>query len=202
MAEMKCIRDFAVKWIDKFRDQKIDYIELVDHFMADDCNALGFEMDCGNAFSEKYGDATHSHEALEMRIVSNNIYYGSMPQPDDEVEQHFTINKDGRVWFGGEKYEKARGRNFKIEKTSADRIFAAISVYFSNEYNEVFATDIGDWTMELTNTDGVTYKFWGRSVRILSMKVMIYPTSFVKLSEWMTYMFLTGTVSWMLSTGL
>ena len=48
---------FATKWIEKFRDQKISYIELVDHYFADDCQALGFQMDCGHAFSEKYGDA-------------------------------------------------------------------------------------------------------------------------------------------------
>lgn len=52
MADMKQIHDFAVKWCDKFRDQSIDYIELVDHYMADDCDALGFEMDFGYAFSE------------------------------------------------------------------------------------------------------------------------------------------------------
>lgn len=55
MKEMKQIHDFAVKWCDKFRDQNINYIELVDHWMADDCAALGFEMDCGHAFSERYG---------------------------------------------------------------------------------------------------------------------------------------------------
>lgn len=47
MADMRQIHDFAVKWCDKFRDQNINYIELVDHYMADDCDALGFEMDCG-----------------------------------------------------------------------------------------------------------------------------------------------------------
>ena len=54
MADMKQIHNFAVKWRDKFRDQNINYIELVDHWMADDCAALGFEMDCGpgqNTFS-------------------------------------------------------------------------------------------------------------------------------------------------------
>ena len=51
--EMKQIHDFAVKWCDKFRNQNINYIELVDHWMADDCAALGFEMDCGHAFSGK-----------------------------------------------------------------------------------------------------------------------------------------------------
>ena len=57
MAEMKQIHDLAVKWYDKFRDQNINYIELVDHWMSDDCAALGFEMDCGHTFSERYGQA-------------------------------------------------------------------------------------------------------------------------------------------------
>lgn len=70
MPDMKRIHDFAVKWCDKFRDQNINYIELVDHFMADDCAALGFEMDCGHAFSEKYGQAVSNHEALD-RIIDD-----------------------------------------------------------------------------------------------------------------------------------
>ena len=37
--DMKQIHDFAVKWCDKFRAQNINYIDLVDHFMADDCAA-------------------------------------------------------------------------------------------------------------------------------------------------------------------
>lgn len=234
MADMKQIHDFAVKWCDKFRDQNINYIELIDHYMADDCDTLGFEMDCGHAFSEKYGNAANNHEALDriiddvtdipllgsaiysqwryfnhwaytgaeilepqnrawfilalsrlallsgenpfifqgtlkkMRIVSNNICYGPMPEPDEEVEQHLTINNEGRVWFsgynygyGGERYEKARSKNFKIDKSAADNLFGAIAAYFSNEYTEIFATDIGDWVMELTNTEGITYKFRG-----------------------------------------
>ena len=44
MADMKHIHEFAVKWYDKFRDKKINYIELIDHYMADDCEALGFEI--------------------------------------------------------------------------------------------------------------------------------------------------------------
>ena len=56
-----------------------------------------------------------------MRIVSNNICYSPIPEPDEEVEQHLTINDEGRVWLSGynlenegEPYEKARTRNFKI----------------------------------------------------------------------------------------
>lgn len=46
-----------MKWNEKFRDPNIDYIELVDHYLADDCSALGFEMDCGHAFEEKFEKA-------------------------------------------------------------------------------------------------------------------------------------------------
>jgi len=33
--------------------------------MADDCKALGFKMDCGNAFTEKYGSAFNDYEELD-----------------------------------------------------------------------------------------------------------------------------------------
>lgn len=234
MADMQQIHDFAIKWCDKFRDQNVNYIELVDHWMADECAALGFKMDCGHAFSEKYGQAANNYEELDriiddvkdipllgsaiysqwryfnhwaydsaeilapqnrawfvlalsrlallsgenpfifqgtlkkVRIVSNNICYGPMPEPDVEVEQCLTINDEGRIWFSGynfgntgEQYIKARTKNFKIEKTSADKLLNALATCFSNEYDEIFATDIGNWIMELTNTEGNTYKFRG-----------------------------------------
>lgn len=234
MADMKQIHDFAVKWCDMFRDQNINYVELVGHWMADDCAALGFEMDCGHAFSEKYGQAVNNHEALDriiddvtdipllgsaiysrwryfshwaydaaeilesknrawfilalsrlaflsgenpflfqgilkkVRIVSNSICYGPMQEPDDEVEQHLTIDDEGRVWFlgynfgnAGERYKKARSKNFKIEKESADKLLNAFAAYFGNGYDEIFVTDIGNWVMELTNTEGTIYKFRG-----------------------------------------
>lgn len=234
MADMNQIHEFAVKWCDKFRDQKINYIELVDHFMADDCAALGFEMDCGHAFEERYEQAVYDYEALDriiddvddisllgsaiysrwryfnhwaysgeeilehknrawfilalsrlamltgdnpfifqgepqkIRIVSNNICYEPMPEVDDEVEQHITINAEGEVWFSAYNFDgvvgnpkKARSSTFKVEKAVAGRVLKSIAQYFSNEYDELFATDIGDWVMEITNTEGVVYKFRG-----------------------------------------
>ena len=44
MEHLEQVHLFATKWIEKFRDQKISYIELVDHYLADDCQALGFQM--------------------------------------------------------------------------------------------------------------------------------------------------------------
>ena len=187
MADRKQMHDFAVKWCDKFRSSNINYMELVDCNMVDDCDALGFEMDCGHAFSEKYGNALNNHEALDrlalssgdnpfifrgtlkkMQIISNNTCFGHMPEPNEEVEQHLIINNEGRVFFSGykfghsgEQYEKARSKTYKIDKSATDKLFDAITAYFGNEYIEIFATDIGDWVMELTNTEGVTYKFRG-----------------------------------------
>ena len=234
MADMKQIQKFAAKWYGKFSDKKINYIELVDHYMADDCEALGFVMDCGHAFSEKYGNAANNFEALEdivgeitdipllgsaiysqwryfnhwaysgeeilepqnrawftmalsrlgelaechmkrfkgtpqkVRIVSNNICYGPPPEPDDEVEQHITINADGRVWFsaynfgsGFDGHKKSRSKIYKIEKDTAAKVLNSIARYFSTEYIEVFATDVGEWEIEIINTDGGGYKFYG-----------------------------------------
>ena len=108
-------------------------------------------------------------ELKKIRIVSNRLGYGPCPEPDEEVEQHITLNSEGRVWFSayvfGQRrdghYEKARTQNLKVDKSVEERIISAFSEYFSNEYTEVFATDIGDWNMELTNTDGKTYQFRG-----------------------------------------
>ena len=105
---------------------------------------------------------------MYKRQVSSNICYGLKPQPDEEVEQHITINNEGHVWFSGykfgygdERYEKARSKSFKIDEADADRLLSAIAACFGNEYTEIIATDNGDWLMELANTEGITYKFKG-----------------------------------------
>jgi 5-methylcytosine-specific restriction endonuclease McrA len=67
----KDIHAFAIKWVEKFSDSTIDYIEFVDRYMADDCEALGFKMDCGNSFSEIYGKAVFDYE--ELKLIINQI---------------------------------------------------------------------------------------------------------------------------------
>lgn len=70
--ERKDVYNFAVKWNEKFRDPDIDYIELVDHYLADDCSALGFEMDCGHAFEEKFERAVYDARTLDTIIENVN----------------------------------------------------------------------------------------------------------------------------------
>ena len=108
-------------------------------------------------------------EPRKIRIISNSTgYYGLCPEPEEEVEQHLTINADGLVWFsaynfgdGFDHHKKARSQMYKIDKTSATNMLTSIARYFSDEYDEWFATDIGDWVMEITNTEGNVYKFRG-----------------------------------------
>lgn len=104
----------------------------------------------------------------KVRIVCNNICYGPAPKSDDEVEHHITINADGRVWFSAYNFgsgfgghEKSRSKTYKIDKDTAVRVLNNIAQYFSTEYIEVFTTDIGEWEMEITNTEGIVYKFRG-----------------------------------------
>lgn len=107
MADMKQIHDFAVKWFDKFRNKKINYLELIDHYMADDCEALGFVMDCGHSFTEKYGDAASNCEAWERiigqvtdipllgsAIYSQWRYFNYWAYSGDEI-----LKPQNRSWF-------------------------------------------------------------------------------------------------------
>lgn len=103
----------------------------------------------------------------KLRIVSNNICYGPCPQPDNEVEQHLSITKDGRVFFSsyaygnGDKCTKSRSKNFKIDSSKAAYILNMVGSYFSDEYDVSFATDVGDWEMTLTNEEKTAYHFRG-----------------------------------------
>ena len=61
----------------------------------------------------------------------------------------------------GNKYEKAKTRNFKVEPGSAKDMLKLIGDYFSNQFNVPYATDVGAWELSITNTDAVTFDFTG-----------------------------------------
>lgn len=107
MADMNQIHEFAVKWIDKFRDQKINYIEFVDHYMADDCAALGFEMDCGHAFERVYGAAVNNSDELDKVIddITDISLLGSAIYSQWRYFNHWAytgaeiLEPKNRAWF-------------------------------------------------------------------------------------------------------
>ncbi len=45
VVDVQAVRDFAIKWNKKFKNQDSNLFELVERYMGDECAALGFEMD-------------------------------------------------------------------------------------------------------------------------------------------------------------
>lgn len=76
MANYNEIHEFAEKWIDKYRDQKINYIELVDHYFADDCGRLGFEMVVGKPLRFVGAQVKEQFMEAQKRLtLEGNIVY-------------------------------------------------------------------------------------------------------------------------------
>lgn len=104
---IRSVHTFAIKWLEKFKDDNINYIELVDHYFADDCSELGFEMDCGNAFSEKYGAAVNDSTALKQIIdtVDDIPLLGSAVYSQWRYFNHWAysgeeiLERKNREWF-------------------------------------------------------------------------------------------------------
>lgn len=118
----------------------------------------------------------------KFRLVSNNICYGPMPPPDDEVEQQLTINDKGRVWFSAYnfghhgKFIKNRSKKFSVDKSAAERLLFAISEYFSKGNVIMKICDVGVWEIELTNSDGQNYFFSGSMGDLENISDMVRKT--------------------------
>lgn len=104
---MKQIHKFAEKWLDKFKDPNIDFLELVGINPADDCDALGFEMDGGRAFELVYGDAFNNSDKLDevignitnipligSAIYSKWRYFSHLAYDSSEI-----MKSENRRWF-------------------------------------------------------------------------------------------------------
>ncbi len=68
------ILNFANKWINKFNDENINYIEMADSSFGDECIKLGFTMDCGKSFEENYPNVFYDLNELKKYInIIDNI---------------------------------------------------------------------------------------------------------------------------------
>lgn len=110
-----------------------------------------------------------------MKLISNHICFGPCPEPDDEVEQHLSLFADGRVFFSGYvydeytdiRYKRNRSKQFKISQLEASYVLNHVAMYFSKDFPLDFATDVGDWNLELTNTEGEKFEYQGSLYRDL-----------------------------------
>ena len=98
----------------------------------------------------------------KIRIESDNVCFGPCPEPEDEVEQHLTINNKGRVWFSGYSagHVKVRSQSVAVDAQRTQRVLDMVGRYFMN-YNPCIIMDVGSWNMTITNTDGEEFKFFG-----------------------------------------
>ena len=111
----------------------------------------------------------------DMKLISNHICFGPCPEPDDEVEQHLSLFADGRVFFSGYvygeytdiRYKRNRSKQFKISQLEASYVLNHVAMYFSKDFPLDFATDVGDWKLELTNTEGEKFAYQGSLYRDL-----------------------------------
>lgn len=111
----------------------------------------------------------------DMKLISNHICFGPCPEPDDEVEQHLSLFADGRVFFSGYvygeyidiRYKRNRSKQFKISQLEASYVLNHVAMYFSKDFPLDFATDVGDWKLELTNTEGEKFEYQGSLYRDL-----------------------------------
>lgn len=98
---------FAIKWLKKFKDEETDFVEFVDCFMADDCEELGFEMDCGHAFQAAYGKAVSDYRELEHIVdeIFDTSLLGSAIFSRWRYFNHWAYNAadillpENREWF-------------------------------------------------------------------------------------------------------
>ena len=103
--------------------------------------------------------------AERIYLESNNICFGLRPEPDEEVEQHLELSASGvgrlRRFAMGETDEKSmREMALLVGEERARKILDAVGEYFS-DYEPSFTTDVGVWTLTITNTDGEEFHFDG-----------------------------------------
>lgn len=108
--------------------------------------------------------------AKKARIVSDIIGYDPMPEPTDDAEQRLTITADGRVWLScyaygnGARYVLQGQQRFRFTAEVTQVLLEAIGRYFGNDPIVGLATDVGTWSLELTNTEGDRFRYHGSLV--------------------------------------
>lgn len=97
-------------------------------------------------------------EVKSIRIIANNICYGTEHDANDEVEQYLTISASGRVWFSARNYRQfcdwnnyCRKKQVSIGKWKADFLLRLI---LNMQLKPVFVTDVVSYRIEISYKNG------------------------------------------------
>lgn len=103
-----------------------------------------------------------------MRLVSNCICYDFLPKPEKVVEQHFSLNADGKAeillyrYADGIRYELEEKRELLVKADWAVQVLSSLGTYFSNSLDKMEIDDGGgDWELSLENERGESFTFCG-----------------------------------------
>ncbi|WP_029319323.1 hypothetical protein [Butyrivibrio sp. AE3004] len=104
--------------------------------------------------------------ATKMKLVSHNRIEGKPTRAIEETEQHFTLTRDGRIWFSGyrdenNKQEKLRQFQEKISPEAANYFLACIGYELSQAEVDWPGPNESYWDLELTNEKDDTYRYRG-----------------------------------------
>jgi len=98
------IHAFAEEYLKLYKDPKSNNIQVEEGF-AEKCFSLGFEMDAGHSFCEKYAPAFNSYEELEKIIdeIDDPQFLGTAIFSQWRYITHWCycnlLDKDNRKWF-------------------------------------------------------------------------------------------------------
>lgn len=110
-----------------------------------------------------------------IQLVSNNIRYGPMPEPTDEVEQHLTISSSGQVWFSARNYEQYHeGKGFcRKKQLNIGKWKAEFLLFLCEGISEKpYATDCGSYDLEIRYEGGSKRGIYGSLIE--DMEVPLY----------------------------
>ena len=127
------IYEFAIRWLYAFGNPKDSPYDLLEGEFQDDCRELGFRMDCGRAFAEKYGEADKSAEALrrvigeidDLLLLGSAVYFRWRHFKHRAHSSGEILEPENRDWF-----LLALNRMAQLAGIEADKQIARISVAY------------------------------------------------------------------------
>jgi hypothetical protein len=110
-------------------------------------------------------------ELQKMRLIANNMGYGPLPAPGEEVEQRLTLTANGKVWLSRFSYHDTAHnslmsrKQFTVDHRCVESLFQKITTHFAGTERIGMATDVAAWELELTNAEGTSFRFTGPMLR-------------------------------------
>ena len=110
-------------------------------------------------------------ELQKIRLIANNMGYGPLPAPDEEVEQRLTMTREGKVWLSRYSFHDTMcnrlmsRKQFSVDSRCVESLFKQISTHFAENELIGMATDVPIWNLELFNTTGEVFRYTGPMLR-------------------------------------